>query len=63
VVTGWKGLKRKSTRLEFSNVGPTSPRQAVAILPRSDFHELLRAVGPKGQERKQRIHPGLASCR
>src|ERR1700730_13924079 len=43
---------RQENSLEFSNVGPTSPPQAVAILSQSDFHELSRAVGPKGQERK-----------
>ena len=33
----------------FSNVGSTSPLRAVAILPQSDFHEVSRAAGPKGQ--------------
>ena len=30
----------------------TSPLQTVAILPRSHFHEISRAAGPKGQSRK-----------
>ena len=43
---------RQENSLEFSNVGPTSPLQAAAILPPSDFHEFSRAVGPKRQGRK-----------
>jgi hypothetical protein len=33
--------------LGFSNGWSTSPLRTVAILPRSDFHKLSRAEGPK----------------
>jgi hypothetical protein len=34
---------RQSDSLDFSNVVTTSPLRTVAILPRSDFHEISRA--------------------
>jgi len=39
--------------LDFSTADSTSPHRAVAILPLSDFHELSRAAGPKGQLKKR----------
>src|ERR1700756_5298990 len=40
---------RQINGLDFSIEISTSPLQAVAILPPTDFHEVSRAVGPKGQ--------------
>jgi len=40
---------RQSNGLDFSTVVSTSPLQAVSILTLTDFHEVSRAAGPKGQ--------------
>ena len=37
--------------LDFSTADSTSPHRAVVIVPLSDFHEVSRAAGPKGQAR------------
>src|SRR5437667_5549466 len=37
-----------------STVASTSPLQAVAILPLSDFHEISRAAGPKRHLQKKK---------
>ncbi len=43
------------TSVPPSNVGSTSPPQAVAVLPPSDFHKLSWATGPKGQEGQETV--------
>jgi hypothetical protein len=40
---------RQVDGLNLSTVIETSPLRTVGIVPRTDFHEVSRAIGPKGQ--------------
>ena len=46
---------RQSDGLDFSTVRSTLPLQSVAILTLTDFHEVSRAAGPKGQSGPSRM--------
>ena len=48
---------RQSNGFDFSSVGSTSPLRTVVILPLTDFHEVSRAAGPRGQSTRLVVRP------